>query len=291
MTVKRKRLSPAFRKAFQVLADDPSPKIREALLEELRQAGEEALDFLHHQSVTLSRWEAIAARHYLEALARDHPTVEGLDFIRSMNYELETGLLILTKAVSPELNHSEFCFKLDQIAARARELFSPPMSVREKCQLLNRVFFHEHGFRLVRRQEEDTSLLLPQEVLYTKRGGAFALMLLYALIADRCRLTLETVKAPGHFLLGCYEGKEPFFVDVYASGSLRWGSEVLTNLQKEDAGVSEMELAPTPVGEILKTYCHSLNVAFAREGRVDESRLFERFRKEFAEIYRRHAQS
>ena len=63
-----------------------------------------------------------------------------------MNYELETGALLLARTVTPRLDVGHCCTTLDAIADRCRELIVEPSSTREKCRILNRVLFHEWGF-------------------------------------------------------------------------------------------------------------------------------------------------
>ena len=287
--MKSATLSQEFQAAFRSLMDDRSPVVRDSLIRKLEEAGEDAVFFLREIMRGENRMEAILAQGFLESLQHYNPLQEALAFIRSLHYELETGILLLTRPVSKGLNAPEFCFKLNQMSSRVRELFMAPMKTRKKCTILNRVFFHEYGFRTLPDESEDSSLMLPHEVLQSKRGGGMMLGFLYTLLAQRCQLPVEVISVPGCSLLGCYDHEHPFYIDMYAGGSFREGNDILEALEESHLEPDFSHLTPTPVREVLERFCQRTAQAFSFEGQQEAALMFERFGREFQATHRRHA--
>jgi hypothetical protein len=139
-------LSAAQRDAFLSLLDDTSPAVRRALLAHFSNLGPASAPFLQTVATGNNRVLARHASWFLDELKFADPVAEFRGFIRSLNYELETGALLLARTVAPRLEASACCTQLDAIATRCRELIVEPSSARERCRVINRVLFHEWGF-------------------------------------------------------------------------------------------------------------------------------------------------
>ena len=141
------KLSPRERESYLGLLDDPSATVRQALLSRFSRLGLPAQEFLQE---TVRKSAHSLARHaewYLSKLVFSDPVQEYRAFIHSMNYELESGALLMARTVNPDLDVGACCKALDDMARRCRELIVEPSSPREKCRTINRVLFHEWGFR------------------------------------------------------------------------------------------------------------------------------------------------
>jgi len=98
------KLDEGRQQALRDLLDDSSPAVRKALLAHFTSLGPDAVNFL--QSISHGH-HRILARHaawYLEELKFSDPVAEFRGFIRSLNYELETGALLLSRTVTPALD-------------------------------------------------------------------------------------------------------------------------------------------------------------------------------------------
>lgn len=283
-------LSRCFREAVLALLDDPCPAVRKALLAHFTAQGEPARIFLEGLANGGSRLLAGHARSYLDELKFTDPVSEFRDFIRSLNYELETGALLLARTVIPDLDVGLSCQRLDDLAARCRELMAEPISVREKCRILNRVLFHEHGFRgNVEHYTDPLNSFLPV-VLERHKGIPISLCLVYLLVAQRLGLDLEPVGLPGHFLVGCYQEDTPLFIDPFEQGAFRTAADVFA-LIKIGSGVPKMtDLSPTPVREVLCRCCRNLVNHYTAAGDSERAGLFASFVEEFESAYERHTQ-
>lgn len=290
LLVENAPLSLGSREAVLALLDDPCPAVRKALLAHFTAQGEPARVFLESLASGGSRLLAGHARSYLDELKFTDPVSEFRDFIRSLNYELETGSLLLARTVMPDLDVGLSCQRLDDLAARCRELIAEPISVREKCRILNRVLFHEHGFRgNVEHYTDPLNSFLPL-VLERHKGIPISLCLVYLLVAQRLGLDLEPIALPGHFLVGCYHEDAPLFIDPFEQGAFRTTADVF-ELIKTGAGAPKMsDLAPTPVREVLCRCCRNLVNHYTAAGDSERASLFAGFVEEFEAAYERHSQ-
>ena len=283
-------LSLGSREAVLALLDDPCPAVRKALLAHFTAQGEPARVFLEALANGGSRLLASHARGYLDELKFTDPVTEFRNFIRSLNYELETGALLLARTVIPDFDVGLSCQRLDALAARCRELIAEPISVREKCRILNRVLFHEHGFRgNIEHFTDPLNSFLPV-VLERHKGIPLSLCIVYLLVAQRLSLDLEPVGLPGHFLVGCYLEDAPLFIDPFEQGAFRSAEEVFALLKAGATVPSISDLAPTTVREVLCRSCRNLVNHYTTAGDADRARLFASFVQEFESAYERHSQ-
>ncbi len=277
--------------ALTLLLDDPSPVVQKAILQELGRLGEVGSVFLKNILCSGNRILEAQARIFLEELQGPNTIKEFIQFIRSLNYELETGCLLLNKTVHPEIDTAESCFILDAVAARCRELFVLPGSALEKCKVINRVVFHEYGFRTNKEDLNDPQDCFLGEVLNRRRGNPLTLSILYILTAQRCGLQLEPVFLSRQFLVGCFHEDEIFYIDANERGAFRSPQEARNLFSSGNIGAGDAFLAPTPVGEVLCRCCQYLEREYRLQKNQARARMFAGFVHEFEATYRRHANS
>ena len=255
------------------------------------QYASESVEFLRHVASQQNRATAQHAQTYLRDLNFSDPVAEFRGFIRSLNYELETGALLLSRTVNPNVDVGQMCLQLDALAARCRELIVEPTSARDKCRMLNRVLFHEHGFHGNTEHYADPLNSFVDQVLLRRKGLPITLSIVYLLVAERVGLSLEPIGLPGHFLIGCYAEDLPFYIDPFNGGRLLTANEAFTMLRKHSLSPTIADLAPTPVREVLCRCCRNLVNHYTVANDHDHARLFAEFVAEFESTYERSAQS
>ena len=290
-SVETPTLAESQRKALESLLDDPSPVVRQALLTRFAHHGGESLNFLQGLARHPNRHLAGHASWYLRELKFADPVSEFRDFIRSLNYELETGAILLSRTVNADLDVGACCLQLDAFAARCRELIAAPATTRDKCHVLNRVLFHEHGLRGNTGDYTDPLNSHLDQVLTRRKGIPISLSIVYLLVAERLGMHLEPVGLPGHFMVGCYDEALPFFIDPFNGGSILSASEVLVLLKATNGSASITDLAPTPVREVLCRCCRNLVNHYTAANHPEEASLFAGFVAEFESTHERHASS
>jgi regulator of sirC expression with transglutaminase-like and TPR domain len=287
--VDTERLSIGLKDALLGLLDDTSSPVRRALLLHFAQHGPAALCFLKEIAQGSNRVLAWHARWFIDELKFTDPVAEFKSFIRSLNYELETGALLLSRTVNPDLDIGACCTLLDTMAGRCRELIIEPATTREKCRVINRVLFAEYGFHGNVEHSADPLNNFIDQVLSRRKGLPSSLSLVYLLVAHRLGLTLEPVSLPGHFVIGCYLEDKPFFIDAFDKGIFRSTEELFAFLRSKNFVPKTTDLAPTPVREVLCFSCRNLVTHYTAAGDLPHARLFNEFVEEFETTYERHA--
>ncbi len=274
--------------SLETLLDDPSPVVRRQLLGHFGANPEAARTLLTRLAESKNRALAWHARWFLTELRFSDPAAEFRGFIQSLNYELETGSLLLARTVFPATDAGACASELDRLAGRCRELIAEPATARERCRMINRVLFHEAGFRGNHEHYTDPLNSFLPTVLERRKGLPITLGIVYLLVAQRIGLELEPVGMPGHFLVGCFVDEEPFFIDAFEQGAFRSIAEVLSVLRAQGAQPSLADVAPTPVREVLARCCRNLVNHYAAAGDEGKARLFASFVSEFEAAYERH---
>lgn len=284
-----RKLTPAEKTALIALLDDTAPAVRQSLLAQFTRLGEEARGFLqevargpHHDAAASATW-------FLRELKFSDPVAEFRGFIQSMNYELETGVILLTRTVHPGFDLAAFSAQLDAFAARVRKLLPKAATMRAQCRIINRVLFEEFGLRGNSDHYADPRNSFLDQVLERRLGIPISLSVLYLLVAQRVGLELEPVGVPGHFLVGGYEPEGPFFVDSFNAGMLLSPEDVFERIRALNHTPQLADLAPTPVREVLCRMCRNLVNHFTLAEDAANAKLFAEFVAEFEATYERHA--
>lgn len=291
--VETQTLAESQRNALTALLDDTSPAVRQALLAKFAEYGPEGVTFLQTLARHPDSQLAWHASWFLRELDIVNPVSEFRDFIRSLNYELETGALLLSRTVNADLDVGRCCSQLETLASRCRELIAEPATTREKCRVLNRVLFHEYGLHGNAEHYTDPLNSYLDQVLIRRKGIPISLCIVYLLVAERVGVPVEPVALPGHFIVGCYDEEVPFFIDPYNAGLFLTVENVL-GLIKASPGhpsPSVADLAPTPVREVLCRCCRNLVNHYTAANQPAQARLFAGFVSEFESTHERHASS
>lgn len=277
--------------ALYSLLDDPSPTVQQALREEIARYGEDAWALikraLHSENESLRR----AAEKLCDEVRILDPAAEFTRFIRSYQYELETGCLLLERTVNPALDGGAYSAQLDELANRVRELTVVPCAAIERCRIISRVLFHEYGFRGDAEDFDNPENSCLSRVLERRKGLPITLGIIYLLVAERTGFELEAVCPPQRFMVGCFRQREPIFIDAFERGRMRVASEVLAFLRDHGVSPSTEMLMPTPIGEVLCRCCRNLCRQFNARGETDKARVYADFCEEFDHAYQRHARS
>ena len=289
--MEKRKLTPAEKTALAALLDDSAPAVRQSLLAHFTRLGDEAGAFLHEIVRGGDARLVPHARWFLRELKFADPVAEFRGFIQSLNYELETGIILLSRTVNPDLDVAAVSAQLDAFAARARKLLPKAPTLRAQCRVLNRVLFEEFGLRGNAEHYTDPRNSFIDDVLTRRLGLPISLSIVYLLVAERLGLELEPVGTPGHFLIGAYEPEGPFFIDAFNGGQLLTPEDVFERIRAEQPDPQLADLAPTPVREVLCRVCRNLVNHFTTHEDAANAQLFADFVAEFEATYERHANS
>lgn len=277
--------------ALVKLLDDPSPLVQEALQAEFQRLGKAGVTILERVVREESGDVKASAGQILGTIAEPDPTRMFLDFIRGLHYELETGLFMINRVIFPNLRIEPLRAGLDALANRCREISTAPMNPSEQCKLINRVLFHEAGFRGNVEDYEDPLNSCIEAVFRRRKGLPVLLSSIYILLGQRLGMDLEPIGLPGHFLVGCFQGPEPFYIDPYERGRFRRVDELRELLAQHHVSPEFHHLVPMPVGEVLCRVCRNLVLHFDARQQPRWANRFRTFVREFEETYRRRSEA
>lgn len=232
-----------------------------------------------------------SACQYLRELEYEDPVEEFLKFIRSQHYELETGVFLLNRVAFPKLRPENSSREIDQLALRCQDLVVASHSVKEVCKVINRVIFHEEGFRGNFDDFNNPMNSYLSQVLESHKGIPISLGILYILVAQRLGIDLEPVCMPGRFVVGCFLEQAPFYIDPFERGAIRGPEYLFRFLKSRNIAPDISHLAPSPVREVLCRCCRNLVHQYISIGDVPQSQLYAKFVHEFEATYRREASS
>lgn len=259
--------------ALRRLLDDPSPVVQGAVLDRVRQAGDEGMRWL----------EGLATESELSGPARDllrrlrTPEAASLAFLaiaRDRDANLEEGLLALERVADPSLPDNALRDELDRLGNRARGLLVSPSDMRTRLRMVARVLFGEAGFRGSEDGVGDPENTLLSQVLRSRRGNPLALSAIFLLVARRAGLELSPVDVPGRFMVGWLGDGEPIYVDCFAGGSFRTADELRLALRENDLPDTDALLAPADTRATLARACRILATQYAEKGDAARTRCF-----------------
>lgn len=271
--------------ALLSLLDDPSPFVHKELLKVLNKLGRDGLNILKEAANSSNRMLGWHANSYLSELQSANPVQEFRAFIHSLNYELESGWIMISRVAYPGLDVGRTCRNLDEIAKRCKDLVVQPATSRDHCLVINRVLFHEQGFRGNSDRYTDPNNSFINTVLQTKKGLPITLSILYLLIAERLGVPVEPISAPGHFVVGCFEETAPFYIDPFEHGKFLTAGHMLKRIEANNLTPNLSHLAPASTHETLSRVCRNLVPHFAESGEDSMAALFASFLKAFKEAY------
>lgn len=271
--------------ALLSLLDDPSPAVRRELLKILNAMGPHGLEILSEAAKSSNRLLGWHAGTYLSELQSADPVQELRAFIQSGKYELETGWMMISRVAHPALDIGTICNQLDAYASRCRELIVQPATSRDQCATINRVLFHEAGFRGNSDRYADPNNSFIDSVLQFKRGLPITLSILYLLIAERLGLKIAPISAPGHFVVGCFEETAPFYIDPFQRGKFLTAGHMLKRIEANDLMPNLSYLAPATTHETLSRICRNLVYHYMESGEESMAALFSDMLRAFKEAY------
>jgi len=137
--------------------------------------------------------------------------------------DLVQWLLELATERYPQVDRLGCLLELDRlgVACAAQPAFAEPTSsMAERLAAISYVLYEVEGFHGNREDYYDARNSYLNEVLARRTGNPISLCIVYMAVAARAGLRLFGVNTPGHFVVGCPNGRQPIFVDAFSGGDL-----------------------------------------------------------------------
>ena len=272
--------------SIKALIDDESIAVRDAVRKELKRSPEEGRQLLMEISEGSDPLLARHAEEISKSLGWVDVVADFMNFIRSQRYELETGWFLLDRTIYPSFEPTSSTLFLDKLADRVRELSMSPLSPKQTFSIINRVLFHEYGFRGAGKEFENPENSVLHRVLDRRQGLPITLSVIYLMVARRIGLDLEPIGLPGRFMVGCFSENRPFYIDSWSGGKILELEQMDNYLEHSSVEGSGSALLPVTVAETLARGCRNLVHHFLLSKEPEKSKMFGNFVKEFERIQR-----
>lgn len=272
--------------AVRSLLDDETPAVRSAVINELEKSPDLGRKILKEITDGSDQFLSRHAQQISKCLGWIDVVADFMNFIRSQRYELETGWFLLDRTVYPSFEPTSSTLFLDKLADRVRELTMSPMTPKQTCSIINRVLFHEYGFRGAGKEFENPHNSILHRVLDRRQGLPITLSVTYLVVARRIGLDLEPIGLPGRFMVGCFTENRPFYIDSWSGGKILELEQMENYLEHSSIEGSGSALLPVTVAETLARGCRNLVHHFLLSQEPEKSKMFGSFVKEFERVQR-----
>lgn len=205
------------------LIDDRDEFVRNRVIDELVEIGEDAIPFLEiavrseNNSIKSSALEAIQAI-IPKQLQKQFSHLGGN---QSQGYlDLEAGVILLAKFGYPDENTDVISQTLDQLAAELLSKFKSNQSPGQAVKALTHFLFIEKGFKgnKVNFFDEDNTYF--SHMLKQQKGIPITLSILCVLVGQRLGLPIVGVGLPGHYIAKYDSLTQPVYFDPFESGMI-----------------------------------------------------------------------
>ncbi len=146
------------------------------------------------------------------------------------DFDLARAALAIAQDEYPALEQEVYLARLDQIAARVRDLAGGESDPYRLIAALNHVLFTQESFRGNRGDYYDPRNSFLSDVLERKKGIPITLSVIYIEVARRAGLPLHGVGFPGHFLVKYESDDVEIVIDPFDKGEVRTLEELQTLL-------------------------------------------------------------
>lgn len=161
----------------------------------------------------------------------------------------------------------------EQAAVCVAEL-GPDADLRDRLRAVSRMLYEQEAFRGNRDEYYDPRNSYINELLARRQGIPISLGILYLAVAQRAGLTVYGISAPGHFVLGCRQDGQQWYIDPFEGGEVLTQRDCLQRLNRINGKpgiVDEFCLRPASMLEIAVRVLRNLKAAYAMRNRWDDA--------------------
>lgn len=210
-TLKAKNLEPKEIKGFVNLLKDPEEKVLNLMAQQLSSFDDQTLKAIENMTLDLADSsnddELIDNWHQVSKIA----LITKIQNWKK-SYDLEEGMLLLSRHKDPGLQEKKYIAQLDSYAARVKAKLDAVSKRYNIINALNEVLYKEENFIGNQIDYYDINNNFLHTVLERRTGNPIMLSVIYILVARRLGYEIKGIGTPGHFIVQ-YDGKlyDPFF--------------------------------------------------------------------------------
>jgi regulator of sirC expression with transglutaminase-like and TPR domain len=186
---------------------------------------------------------------------------------------LAEAALALAADFHPRLDAAAYLARLDVLAEQAAQALRPTRDDAERVDALIEQLFEREGFRGNSEDYYDPRNSFLNDVLDRRVGIPITLALIYVEVGRRCRLPVQGIAFPGHFLVR-FDGEDgDFLIDAFFGRTVTDDEceERLRAVLGPEARFDRQELRPATCGEVVVRMLANLKHAYARRRELREA--------------------
>ena len=268
-----KTLGPEQLKALLKLIETESDEYTELLRPELAAAVKDNPARAHHAlDSALNLSVPSKVRHTLEEICWDNLSEQMAAFAGKINPDLEEGLWILARFVSPAATRGEITHNLDNLAQQMRAALLNTTDLSGAAEVLSKYFFSSWRF-VVLPANLDIKDISFGRFLVKRRGSSLCMACLYQTIAQRYGLECNLVDLAGRILvhLQAHSTEQNLFIDPLDKGKILSVQDCKDYILSREIKWNENFFAPLSSRTIIRRFI--ANMIYVLNKLRDERRL------------------
>jgi regulator of sirC expression with transglutaminase-like and TPR domain len=267
------------RKALISLLADDDAKVYRTVRQTLLSYGPSISTWMREHTLSNDPVLRRRANEIVDYFARQDADTQFLAFCLSQgeDFDLEKGLLLLSRTQYPRINLQAYSALLDDYAAQLRERLDLNGPADYIIRTINDFLFRERGFA-----GDEQNLYNPQNsyfncVLDRRIGDPTSLCLVYLLLARRLRLPVAGIGIPGHFLCRYQSSRVEIYIDAFHGGRMLAKADCVKLVAQLQQRFDDGFLAPVTARRMLLRICARLHSVYAQQKSAQQAERLQRY--------------
>jgi regulator of sirC expression with transglutaminase-like and TPR domain len=179
-------------------------------------------------------------------------------------------MLELAADTYPDLDRVGCLLEIDRLSVGCSDQLAmqPTLTIRQRLECISRVLYEVEGFDGDRQNYYDPANSYLNRVLARRRGIPITLGIVYMAVASRAGVRTFGVNTPGHFVVGCHDESQEWYVDPFTRGdvlSRRGCRKRIERIMGCKEAVCDNDFLPAAPLDIIARVLRNLKSAYARE--------------------------
>jgi regulator of sirC expression with transglutaminase-like and TPR domain len=267
------------RQALVSLLADEDAKVYHTVRRTILSYGPSSSEWMREHTLSNDPVLRRRATEIVEHFARQEADTQFLAFCLNQgeDFDLERGVLLLSRTQYPKINLEAYGALLDSYAAVLRERLDLNGPVDQIIRVINEYLFRELRFAGNERhfQEADNSYF--NRVLDRRLGNPISLCLVYLLLARRLRLPVAGIGLPGHFLCRYQSSRVEIYLDAFHGGRVLVKADCVKLVMQLQQRFDDSFLAPLSARRILMRICANLHSVYTQQKAAPQAQRLQRY--------------
>jgi regulator of sirC expression with transglutaminase-like and TPR domain len=196
---------------------------------------------------------------------------------RRTDIDLVRLMLEFAADAYPRLDEAASLSELERLGRRARDCVgsarSEPGDLHYQLAAVSDMLYSDEGFAGNDENYYDPRNSYLNQVLERRSGIPISLGIVYVCVAGRAGLPVYGVGTPGHFVLGCQQDGETFYIDPYSGGDVLSRAECQCRIESvlgQRGVLSDEHFRPATAFEIATRVLRNLKAAYVMQSHWNE---------------------